>query len=259
MKRYNSRFTLVELLIVIAVIAILIAMLLPALGKARDKAQAIACINNLKQQGLAMQGYANDNTDWIIPANGNGKGYTSADGVYWYRRLQYYGYTGKKIKNKQEVETGKRGVFVCPADKDPANLTEWSVSDYLGYVINDNVATSFWINNPGETASELRTQKERLYTFGTLGRTVKGLSRSVLTVDGRPRLNPGSASTSSYTEASYDPFSLTLPRFRVPLRHATGANFLFGDGHAGWKKGPYSSKSSYHMRLLEPDHASDFW
>ena len=69
----------------------------------------------------------------------------------------------------------------------------------------------------------------------------------------------GSASTSSYTESSYDPFSLTLPQFRVPLRHATGANFLFGDGHAGWKKGPYASKSSYHMRLLEPDHASDFW
>ncbi|MEI3037704.1 MAG: H-X9-DG-CTERM domain-containing protein [Victivallales bacterium] len=69
----------------------------------------------------------------------------------------------------------------------------------------------------------------------------------------------GSASTSSYTESSYEPFSLTLPRFRVPLRHATGANFLFGDGHAGWKKGPYSSKSSCHMRQLEPDQASDFW
>ena len=257
MKRKNGRFTLLELLIVIAVIAILIAMLLPALGKAREKAHAIGCINNLKQQGLAIQAYANDNMDWIIPSSGNGKGYSSMDGVFWYRRLQYYGYTGRKIKDKYGVETGVRGIFVCSSDKEPTEQSSWSVSDYLGYVINDNVATSFWINHPGEATNDLRTQKERLYTFGSLGRTLKGLSRSVLTVDGRPP--SGACATTSYTEANYDPFSLLLPQFRVPLRHAMGANFLFGDGHAGWKKGPYASKSSYHMRLLEPDQSSDFW
>ena len=56
---------MIELLIVIAIIAILAAMLLPALGKAREKARSIACVGKLKQIGMAAQMYYNDYNEYI--------------------------------------------------------------------------------------------------------------------------------------------------------------------------------------------------
>ena len=77
----KAAFTLIELLVVIAIIAILAAMILPALGKAKMRAQQAGCINNFRQMNIALTMFIGENSDWLPPGQGNNTGILDGQGV----------------------------------------------------------------------------------------------------------------------------------------------------------------------------------
>jgi prepilin-type N-terminal cleavage/methylation domain-containing protein len=136
-NRSGSAFSLVELLMVIAIIALLASLLLPALSRAKDKAQSAQCFSNLRQWGLAYRQYADDNHDYL-PRRGQGvQPLAQIDRPEdWFNALPLYlklpSYQ-RLFTNGQRLTPGDHSVFVCPVATDPGS------NHFLPYAMNMNL------------------------------------------------------------------------------------------------------------------------
>jgi len=124
-------FTLVELLIVIAIIAILAALLMPGLKNAKDKAKEISCVSRMKQLFLGMEGYSNDFNGWLPQC------VFATQEVLWDRQIaDYVGY-----RNSGASSTWGPPVFHCPSGT--PYYADTNVGRSNGYLMNRYVAENY--------------------------------------------------------------------------------------------------------------------
>lgn len=125
-------FTLVELLVVMALIGILAGLLLPVLNQAKKKARRTACVSNLKQVNLATRLYADDNGE-LLPVLPNPNPYPNGVGAYYKQLVKgNLGLTGPAAPGEQ--------VFVCPADRTVCTQASHAFTSYTfnGYEVGAN-------------------------------------------------------------------------------------------------------------------------
>lgn len=218
----NSGFSLIELLVVISIVAVLAAILLPAVQLAKRSAHSVGCMSNLRQQGIALLTYSQDNSGVVLPLVG-GLSNNPWEDMGQLHLLVQGGYIELPgCDNLADPVSGDRTIVRCPA----------GLSNGLAGIATDPYSPE--LLRPGRwTVVRLpagtRKYYDSWYTWnagfwkktggwyllcdkGTLN-TIGKLDSAIFLIDGNSALHPSSS--------------------RFSARHNGKSNILFGDGHVG--------------------------
>ncbi|NLZ06114.1 MAG: prepilin-type N-terminal cleavage/methylation domain-containing protein [Phycisphaerae bacterium] len=234
MKRQG--FTLIELLVVIAVIALLLALLIPALGAAREQARRAVCLSNHRQLTLAWLSYAHEHDGCLVDG--------SVAHVHTYREAERRG-TVRGWLGRAFLETNRTALAEHP---DKGSL--WPYINDVDFYRCPNgmpghLATYGIVS--GANGTEMQgTVVGDTRDWGTLNRTGKRVGKTVLHLSRLEEItHPGPAKRAVFIDLGQSIisdfhvdylFPLWHTAYPPPLRHASGTTLSFADGHAEcWK------------------------
>ncbi len=264
----RKAFTLVEVLVVVAIIGLLIALLLPAVQAARDASRRSSCANNLKQIGLAVQSYHNvhgcyppgnvTKTQGICHGDAlAGVGYPSEDGANWLIAIlpfveqstlfdQYDSNQFNESAQNRTVREAQLPTYVCPSDADPdlgvpasgpacvpaLNLA-YRPGSYRGMCGRSDgtnfIDSASFQNYPAEWRGPIHTIGISGLTVENYQKTTDGLSNTVLAGESTTRTNLSFRTFWSYSYAHYSLSSAT-PQSRTMLGDYNGCVAITGAG-----------------------------
>lgn len=226
---HRAGFTLIELLVVVAIIAILAALLLPSLSKAKDKAKTTACANNLKQLGLLVRMYAEDNNGFLPEYNVAAVVCTNMISPQWFIVYQYL---RPPLPLWRDIHTLglTQKVFDCPATTKNVQYNNCSTQA-------DGVTPAF-LNRPKTFDYKCANMGNGIGNNGRYLKLDAIPSRAILLMEARdgfawhttqtsPCLGPSNEIPQSWYEVSTG---------NIGFHHSNGANFAFPDGRVEWQK-----------------------